>query len=112
MSLGFDPGPYKCLLSAVMALAINDARAYIKREKLICFPDPLEVNDRNARGAIHWLASDSKHPGGFLWCCDLFDLHPDYVRMQILRARPDGVVKQLINHFETVKVKDCHDPQR
>lgn len=91
--------PYVRLWAAVMAQAVSDVRTAVKRGRLRTIPDPSQVDDSEMRGAICWIISDDKRPGGFLWCCDLFDMNPDYVRYEATRARPTGVMKYALRHF-------------
>jgi len=96
----FDVKPYLKLWAAVMAQAASDVRAMVKRRRSAVLPDPADVGDGDLRNTIRWVTSAEKHPGSFLWCCDLFDLNPDYVRRQMVRARPAGAVKKLITAYE------------
>lgn len=92
-------GPYMRLWASVLALAVTDARAYLKRNKLGSLPDPLTMGNGESRDAVLWLTSDRANPGGFRWCCDLFDLDVTHVRAQICRPRPSGTSSSLMKTF-------------
>lgn len=96
----FDVKPYLKLWAAVMSHAASDIRVMVKRRKSPIMPDPADVGDGDLRNAVRWVVSEETHPGSFLWCCDLFDMNPDYVRQQMVRARPAGAVKKLIDAYE------------
>ncbi len=96
----FDVKPYIKLWAAVMSQAASDIRAMVKRRKSPVIPDPTDVEDADLRNTIRWITSAEKRPGSFLWCCDLFDMNPDYVLQQVVRARPTGAVKKLIEAHE------------
>lgn len=100
VTAGFDAEPYIKLWAAVMAQAASDIRAMVKRRKRPVIPDPTDVGDADLRNTIRWITSAEKHPGSFLRCCDLFDMNPDYVLQQVVRARPTGAVKKLIEAYE------------
>lgn len=92
--------PYIRLWAMVMALAVKDARNYIRRNKLHQMPHPGSIASSEIASAFIWLLSEERYPGGFLWACDLFDLNPQFVREQLLKARPAGAVKKLSEMYD------------
>jgi len=95
-----DSTPYTKLWAAVMALALADIRAAVKKSRKAVMPAPETVKNPDHRGSVQWVMSESKQPGGFLWCCDLFDLSPDFVRAEIVKPRPAGAVKKLSESYD------------
>lgn len=91
---------YARLWSAVMSQALADVRAAVKRTRKAVMPNPEAVKNADHRESIQWVMSDSKRPGGFLWCCDLFDFDPDFVRAEIVKPRPVAEVTKLVDDFE------------
>jgi hypothetical protein len=35
---------------------------------------------RNTGEQSPWISCDDRHPGSFIWLCELFDIDPDYAR--------------------------------
>lgn len=68
-----DTGPYRRLWAAVFRQGIADYRSAVSS------------GARAADGRVAWVYSNARHPGSFVWLCEVFGFSPEHARSTITR---------------------------
>jgi hypothetical protein len=74
-------------LTATSAANIDaQTRACIRLWAAVFHRGLIDAADAFRKGAeFPWITSQEKHPGSFIWLCDLFDMDPDIARSMARR---------------------------
>ena len=73
----YDREPYMLLFMAAIELAVNDAKDYLQKINYLDddLPDPLLIENIDARTAIQWMTSNSLEAGSYRWMCDMVQIN-------------------------------------
>ena len=76
-TMNYDNEPALNLYLAFILLAINDTRDYFRSIKYEgnTLPRISEVQNSNARSAIHFLTSKDTEKGSYQWMCDMLSIN-------------------------------------